>query len=242
MKKRILAALLAAMMLCTVNAAAEEAPAPGEVEGEPVVERPTPAVTVTYPSVACGAHNSWFEAEIADANSLGLIPERFAGADMRESMTRAEFAAVALRLYERMSGTTVAVPAANPFTDTADAEVLRACAAGLVNGVAPTEFAPDETVTRQQAATMLTRVYKALNWEGWTLAGDSTYVARTLDYEGVQLYADHAEMYDYATPSVYFLTKNGVVNGVGSNRFEPNRGCTREEGVALALRMCIAFA
>lgn len=256
MKIRIIAAMLAAAMLLGGAAlAAEDLPAPSPAsdvtaiptetitptEGEAATETRTPTADLPSIAVAYGENNEWFDEELAEANSLGLIPARFAGADLRVPMSRAEFAAVALLVYERMSGKSVPIPGSNPFEDTTDADVLRAHSAGIVNGVSADTFSPHAQVSRQQTATMLTRVYKAVNWAGWTLANDATYSSRTLDYGGVVLYADDGMIDDYAFAPVYFLTKYGVTKGVGNDCFDPDAGCTREEGIVLALRLYKVF-
>ena len=69
---------------------------------------------------------------------------------------------------------------------------------------------------------MLTRAYKTVFWEGWTLAGDASYTAHTLDFSGVAAFADDSSISAYAKPSVYFMVKNGIINGVGNNMFAPN--------------------
>lgn len=263
MKMRILALMLAAVMLLGGTAALAEdaAPSPSDaatgtptetISGDSTAPAPTdgdtaaPTETITIApdsraTVNYGEHNAWFDAELAEANTLGLIPSRFEGADLRVPMSRAEFAAVALLVYQRMSGRAVDAPNNNPFTDTTDSDVLRAYTAGIVNGYGEGIYAPHAQVSRQQTAAMLTRVYKATNWEGWTLAGDDTYSERRLDYGEVALYADDSMIDSYAFASVYFLTKYGVSNGVGNNCFAPDDGCTREEGIVLALRLFNVF-
>ncbi len=225
--------------------------APGVIEGDGGDTAPTESIittettTETTPTasptlVAWASNSSWFDAELAEANALGLIPTRFAGADLRTTMSRAEFAAVAALVFKAMGGSASA-PALSPFSDTSDADVLYAYAAQIVNGYDGGTFKPNDPVSRQETATMLTRVFKAIYWPLWTLAGDASYSAHGLDYSGVALYVDDGAIDDYAFPSVYFLTKYGVAKGIGNNRFDPDRGCTREEGIALALRLYKAF-
>ncbi|HRU41940.1 MAG TPA: S-layer homology domain-containing protein, partial [Candidatus Diapherotrites archaeon] len=116
-----------------------------------------------------------------------------------------------------------AVAGSNPFTDTSDSEILKAVNIGITNGTSADKFSPDALITREQAAVMLTRAYKATYWEGWTLAKDSSYTAKTLDYSGIAVFADDASISAYAKPSVYFMAKNNIINGVGNNMFAPNR-------------------
>lgn len=93
---------------------------------------------------------------------------------------------------------------------------------GITNGTAKDKFSPDLLITREQAATMLTRAYKAAYWEGWHLDIDSTYTAKKLDYEGVPPFADDADISAFAKPSVYFMVKHNIISGVGNNMFAPN--------------------
>jgi hypothetical protein len=112
-------------------------------------------------------------AEKAKADALGLIPEGLKGKDLAKSITRAEFAAVAVKTYEALANG-AAIPAVNnPFTDCSDVEVLKAYNIGAVNGTSTTTFSPDALLNREQAATMLTRVFKKVSLSGWTLAADS---------------------------------------------------------------------
>jgi len=144
------------------------------------------------------------------------------GADMTKPITRLEFAALAVKLYEAMSGKKAEV-GSSPFTDTNEAEVLKAVNIGITNGTSKDKFSPDDLITREQAATMLTRAYKAAYWEGWSLAADSSYKTHKLDYEGVAPFADDADISAFAKPSVYFMVKYNIINGVGNNMFAPNR-------------------
>ena len=84
--------------------------------------------------------SEWAQEELARADELGLIPDCLEGADLTKPITRAEFAAVGVKVYEALAQT-AAVPAAeNPFTDTTDAEVLKAYNVGITDGVAADKF------------------------------------------------------------------------------------------------------
>lgn len=89
---------------------------------------------------------------------------------------------------------------------------------GIGNGL----FDPDALVTREQACTMLTRVYKAVYWEGWTLEADMQYDLHKLDYTGVPKFNDDDLISSYARESVYFMVKNNILSGVGNNLFAPS--------------------
>ncbi len=175
--------------------------------------------------------SAWATEELARADELGLIPEVLDGADLTADITRAEFAAVAVKAYEALSGT-AAIPAVNnPFTDTSDVEVLKAYNIGAVNGTSATTFDPNALLNREQAAAMLTRVFKKVSLAGWTLEADSQF---TLPYEKPALFADDADISDWAKDSVYFMAANGIINGVGNNKFAPKNVTTEEEATGYA--------
>lgn len=180
------------------------------------------STTLKYNVQSWSDASAWAEEWLEKAEDYGLLPDVLAGADMTKPITRLEFAALSVKLYEAMSGKTVTA-GSNPFTDTSDPEILKAVNIGVTNGTAPDKFSPDALITREQAAAMLTRAYKAAFWEGWTLAGDGTYTKYTLDYSGVKPFADDASISAYAKPSVYFMVKNNIIGGVGNNMFAPNR-------------------
>ena len=189
--------------------------------------------------------SEWAVSELEKAEEMGLIPEILDGADLTADITRAEFAAVAVKAYEALANS-AAIPAVNnPFTDTSDVEVLKAYNIGAVNGTSATTYSPNDLLNREQAATMLTRVFKRVTLPGWTLATDSQF---TLPYEKPTAFADDKDISDWAKDSVYFMVANGIINGVGNNKFAPKNvtsadeangyaNATREQALLIAVRM-----
>lgn len=189
--------------------------------------------------------SGWATAELGKADELGLIPDSLRGADMTKSITRAEFAAVSVKVYEALSGTKALPAVTNPFTDCNDVEVLKAYNVGVTNGTSPTEFSPNQLLNREQAATMLTRVFKRVTMPGWTLAADGQF---KLTFTQPAPFADDALISAWAKDSVYFMNANGIINGLGGGKFGPRnttsdeeaRGyanATREQALLIAVRM-----
>ncbi len=181
--------------------------------------------------------SSWAVPEIENAYDNGLVPEILVGRDLTQSVTRAEFAAIAVHLYEQLSGKDAVAASENPFKDIDGSSsydfILKAYEHGITNGTSVTEFSPYVNITREQMATMLTRTYKSSELAGWTMANDSAY---PLDCSGVDKFADDAEISAYARESVYFMAKWGIVNGVGNNMFAPTGSATLREGYGYATR------
>lgn len=197
-----------------------------------------------------GLVSGWAKDEVTAADSLGLIPDTLYGKDLSKPITRAEFCAVALQLYESLTETTVPY-ASSPFTDIArdpDAgSIARAASLDITVGTTPTTFSPSLNISREQLATMLTRTVKKYLYPSWTYAADSAYPMNTA---GVKLYSDDKDISGYARESVYYLTKLGVIKGTNEKlgTFSPKAvtaaqqatgyaTATREQALLIAVRL-----
>ncbi len=189
--------------------------------------------------------SDWASPEVDRAEELGLIPDILRHKNMTESITREEFAAVSVKVYESLTGLQAIPVVNNPFTDTKNVEVLKAYNLYVVNGVSPTRFQPDGLLNREQAAVMLTRVFKRITLTGWTLDTDSQF---KLDYTMPAPFADDKEISNYARDSVYFMAANDIIKGKANNIFAPQNkttaqeaegyaNATREQALAIAVRM-----
>lgn len=194
--------------------------------------------------------SDWAKDEITEAEAVGLIPETIIGSDMTQPVTRGEFAAVAVKLYEQLTGAEVTAYDENKFTDISgdknETYIKKAYAANITVGVSDSEFEPSAKLTREQMSTMLTRVIKKFKFDGWTYETDGEYY---LDTSGTKIFADDALISDWAKPSVYYLYKMGIVNGVDDKpSFAPRAEtpeqeandyatATREQAILLSLRV-----
>ncbi len=167
--------------------------------------------------------SDWAKSELEKAIVVGVYPKALENKDLTQNITRAEQAALTVKIYEAVTGKTVEA-GENPFTDTNDAEIVKAFKLGITSGTTETTFSPDENLTREQAATMLGRVYKKINGTD------------ALSFEMPKQFADHKSISDYAVESVYFMNAQGYIKGTEAG-FEPQGLCTREQALAIAQRM-----
>ncbi len=193
--------------------------------------------------------SEWAQAELAQANKLGLIPDSLKGVDLTQPITRAEFAAVSVKAFEALTTLKSSPADNNPFTDTNDAEVLKAYNLGITTGTSATTFEPDALLNREQAATMLTRVYKKYWISGWEMSKDAEFADEfNALFTMPEPFADDDKISDWAKPSVYFMAANGIINGIGDGLFAPKATtdaeaaigyaqATREQALAIATRM-----
>ena len=100
--------------------------------------------------------------DVYKRQGYGLIPDILKGADMTRPITREEFAELAILLYEKTSGKTIAPVSPNPFADTNNTRILQAFAVGITAGTSDTTFSPKVLINREQCAAMLFRTIKAI--------------------------------------------------------------------------------
>jgi len=176
-------------------------------------------------------NSEWGTPELKKADELKIFPDTLKEKDLASNITRAEFAAICVKACEKLTGTALLPAITDPFTDTDDIEVLKAYNAGITTGVSETEFAPNALLTREQAATMLTRVFKKATIPGWSVASDKDH---PLKYTVPPMFSDDANISDWAKESVYFMAANGIINGMGDNKFAPKNTTTEEEAAGYA--------
>lgn len=194
------------------------------------------------------AVSQWSSPEMEEAYKMGLVPTNLVGEDLTVPVTRAEFAAISVKLYETLTGTSTS-SGNTPFVDISananKSDIEKAYALNIAVGVSDNEFAPNDGLTREQLATMLCRTIKKYKFAGWSMATDSEYY---LDSEGVRKFADDDLISDYAKPSVYYMVKMGIISGVDESHFAPRNttdeeeangyaSATREQAIALSLRI-----
>jgi hypothetical protein len=160
----------------------------------------------------------WAQESIERAGELGLLPEPFRSGFGRNT-TRAEFAAIAIALYEHFGEP---VTGRNTFTDTTDTNVEKSAYLGIVSGVGDNRFDPDSPLTREQAAVMLVRLAKLM---GQPLA------------PSLPTFADNSQISSWAFDSVGQIQEAGIMSGIGDNRFAPQQPYTREQSIITALRI-----
>lgn len=197
-------------------------PASGQPTDAGVWVRASQAGGLNIATITGERVDEWAVDLVNEAIAMNLMPSRLKGQDLRKSITRLQFASLAVRLYEAMGGRRISAPASSPFTDTSDPEVAKAWALGLTAGTSPTTFSPSQAIPREQAATMLSAVYRKL---GGRVEGTGAS------------FVDHSAISSWARSSVYFMARSGIIVGTGNNCFSPQRSAQSQSCLIMALRM-----
>jgi len=172
-----------------------------------------------YIKIAGSEPSSWALAQVTAAIELNLVP-RSLQLRYTQAITRAEFCELAVAFYENYTGEEITTRAT--FTDTADINVEKLASLQVVNGVGNNKFDPDSQLTREQAATMLTRLASA--------------VYSPLP-NNAATFVDNNAISKWAKDSVGQVQAAGIMEGIGNNTFAPKNPYTREQSILTMLRL-----
>ena len=190
------------------------------------VSGPSNSVTIKIPH-DYSKSSGWAKKELSDADRLKLIPPGFPD-DWTLNITREEFCELIIPLYTQMTGKEPPL-VANPFTDTDNEAVIRCYGLGIVNGVGDGLFMPYNSIVRQEVATILYRtLQKARTYNDYTI----------YDYHP---FDDMDQVAEWARIPVLYMAQHDIINGMGNNLFVPRGLTTREQAVALSLRIYLTF-
>ena len=167
--------------------------------------------------------SDWAEEELAAAEKDGYVTGR-CRLYRQDNITRLQFAELAVNYLEKTTGTTLDTAKDDAFIDTADESVLKAYAAGIVQGRGEGRFDPDGLLTRQELSAML---YRTMGKAGV----DFSEVSLDLD-----AYTDGGQVDGWAREAMSALVGSGVLQGTGENSLSPKDSCTVEQAILLTYR------
>ncbi len=178
--------------------------------------------------------------ELADEMS-GNIPGKWAQEDIkkaayfgitqsgkyyryRSSITREEFCELVYSTIKSVLNKSYTINTSFKYEDTDSETAVVLNRLGIVKGKTETKFAPNDFLTREEAATIIVRMINTL------FPMDVTEM--WFDYD------DMAEISPWASDSVQTISNLGFMNGVGENSFAPKDTYTTEQAIATLVRVC----
>ena len=220
----------------------------------PVTEPETPVVDTDATSVT---YSNWAAEDIITAISMGYLdddPDVFGyqpaitdllGSDYTKAITRGQFAALAIRYYETLMGDitgedyTIPVNSGDDvFADsTGDENMAKAFNLGILGGYNSADtrsgvyVGPNDNITREQAATMLTRLMEQLidafnevGRTGWTV-----WYADNLPFTD--------SISDWAYDGVRAVYGVGAMTGTTGTTFSAKANYTIEQSIVTIMRI-----
>ncbi len=173
--------------------------------------------------------SEWAVNEVQSAVSTGFVPEELQSG-YTNPITRKEFSKLAVMFtanelgytYDEFKAYMADKSAGYVYSDCDDEYVLLAAEAGFVYGTGDGLFEPDRAITREEAATLLNRVYFSY--------GDNSY------YFGAD-FEDKAEISEWSMSGVAWCVKMGVMKGVSDTHFDPKGTYTVEQAIVTFARL-----
>ena len=172
------------------------------------------------------AVDSWYAEAVQFAASHGL----FSGVSDTEfapnaAMTRSMLATVLWRLEDE-----VKAAGGSYFSDVAEGQwysegVAWASEKGIVTGYGDGKFGPDDSITREQLATMLYRYAKTIGMDTKTSANLSSF-------------HDGGKVSDWASEAMRWAVGSGIITGRTNGDLDPSGSATRAE-VAIMLQRLV---
>ncbi|MBO9597289.1 MAG: S-layer homology domain-containing protein [Cohnella sp.] len=170
----------------------------------------------------------WAGRQIEVAAAKGIVEGRADGAFVpNDKVTRAEFTKMIVKTFGLESAT-----AKENFADVSDADwfkpyVASAVKAGLINGRDESTFAPNDTITRAEMATIASRA----------LIFASKAVKVSAPDAALKGFSDAASINPSLKDGVALAAKSGIVIGDPSGTFNPNADSTRAQAAVVIYRL-----
>lgn len=172
----------------------------------------------------------WAREEINAARANGLVPDSLLS-DYEAPISRADFCKSMIHLLtvttgedpeDMIRGKGLMIPISSPFIDIDDLNVTYAYILGITGGYPDKTFKPNASITRQEAAKMLSNTFYAL---------DKVIVASP------QVYADQGSISDWALEAIALVDAYDIMNGVGDNYFDPGGTYQRQMAILTMNRL-----
>ena len=181
------------------------------------------AVENAYKQIALDCIN-WASDYIVEANDIG-ITEDVADLEYKKPITREKFCEMIYNMLDKTMTVEWKKVSPNPFKDTVNEKVFSLCLEGIIEGKGGNTFAPDDFLTREEAATILTRTAQFMGIGMPENAYDS------------KVYDDENKISDWAFASVHYCRKLEVMIGTSETEFSPQDKYTAEQAIATILRL-----
>ncbi len=183
-----------------------------------------PKVPLAIANPFSDINDNWAIESILTAYSQGWIhgieANLFKPNDMVSRAQLATMIADAFKLSPPANGHIVTFADINDHWAQNKIETLAAL--GIVSGKSDTAFAPNELVTREEAASILVRA--------------CMYAGVDMSQKAELSFADSASISTWAIESTQKAVKAGIISGKPGNQFEPLNSCSRAEAVTMIIK------
>lgn len=170
--------------------------------------------------------SNWAQGIVTKGAELSFIPSYLLKTHFSESASRIDFCRMAYRMLNEKQQIRV-IERTHPFTDVDkdERELAYLYENGIVKGKSATEFCPNDSISREEAATILDRLFKFI------------YKPDISDSDKEKSYADDNTISDWAKNSVYSMKTYKIMIGVDNDLFSPKTPFSLEQTIATLVRI-----
>jgi alpha-tubulin suppressor-like RCC1 family protein len=178
----------------------------------------------------------WALSEVREAEYRKLVPLVMQN-EYTKIVTRSEFCTLAMTCVEQakhmpveqyLASKGINIPSSSPFldidglSDRSKKDIMAAYALNVVAGTSSTTFNPNNPITREQAAKMLTATAAVLE--------------QSIDAD-IPSFTDGDKIANWAKPYIGYVFDAKIMTGVGGNKFDPRGGYQRQQAYMTMLRL-----
>ncbi len=165
--------------------------------------------------------DSWALEKLNAAITNGLVPSDMRNGYQNEVL-RSEYARLLVVLIEKRTGKDIQTVLkdvnmgneANPFTDTADSNVISLGKLKILPVREAGKAHPNEPITRQEVAVAITSAAR--------------FLGQDVKPQTIALYTDRNSIADWAKPAADYVYFTGIMVGDGNAKFEPTKSYSKQ--------------
>ena len=173
-------------------------------------------------SAFASAYSEIQENIIDNALSIGIIENK--DYSWNEDINREQFCEFAYNMINSVKELPVAKLSANPFNDINNPKINALTFVNIISGKEEGRFAPNDKITREEAAVVLYRMAKYAGIEMPVVKVDMSY-------------SDNDKISDWAVSSVYSLKVLNVITNNTDDRFDPKSNYTVGESISSIIKL-----
>ena len=159
------------------------------------------------------------EDAVKEAVSLGIIEE----GELTKELSREEFCGLVYNMINKVKELPQAKLAENPFSDVTDYKINALYVSKIISGRDDHIFAPNDKITREEAAAIIYRT--------------AEYAGKELPMVKIDInYADNDKISQWALPCVYGLRVLNVIDDI-EKEFNPQSGVTKQRAAEVLVKM-----
>lgn len=167
--------------------------------------------------------SEWAKNYVDKAVSDGLVP-KFNQINYKGKINRLEVCQLIDNLLTKKNYS-AKESGKNPFSDTANLNVINLYNYGIINGKTDTEFYPYDYITREEFSRVLANTHILI------------YKEKQCENINNNQYIDSNEISDWAKESIKLVSEKGILIGDSLGRFRPKDCLTKQEAIISLVRL-----